>query len=146
MRISLHSCLARRDARASYFSQFRRCNESLRLNIFSICAIFERRGSWHSTITTGCEAKRIWAIRARISVGEQIERTPRETRPYIHWQLTSTSTRIIEISTRVVGKIGRQEIIFRMFSYKRRALAMAILVHEKSVTFTIPLRKNVLKR
>jgi len=108
----------------AYFSRFRCHVEILRLNIFLACdlraqfaRILIRR------LLPCCRARRIWARESRLarkSCGHsRIPRIRREIRPYIHWQLTSTSSRIMEISTRVVGEIGCQEIIFRMFSYKR---------------------------
>lgn len=87
----------------------------------SLSAIWEDPDVWR--LPPCREARKVWA---RILVVSKSSGAPagypatgRGARPYIHWQLTSTSSWIIEISTKVVGEIGCQEIILRMFSYKR---------------------------
>jgi len=133
------------DVRA-YFS-FRCHVEFLRLNIFLACdlraqfaRILIRR------LLPCCRARRIWA---RISVGEKIIlRARREIRPYIHWQLTSTSSRIMEISTRVVGEIGWERDNLpnvQLQTFRRCALGMVVLARGKSIIFVTSLRINVLE-
>lgn len=109
----------------AYFSQFRPRDEALRLNTFSMRDLrerFERILTFddHHLVARqgGFECESWLASKSSVSLPPLQEG---EARPYIHWQLTSTSSWIMEISTKVVGEIGCQEIIFRMFivSYKR---------------------------